>query len=253
MSLPHTLDRLVTIQAPAATVFSFFTDNERWAIWWGAGSTIDPRVGGHVYIRHPGNVEVKGEVIEIDAPRRLAFSYGYASGKPFPPGGSRVTIALEPVGAATRLHLTHEFPEAAARDEHVQGWRFQLSLFSNAVANIVHADAAAKVDAWFGLWSEKDAAARLAAMRRIAAESVAFRDRYSLIDGADELSAHITAAQHFMPGMTLQRRGDVRQCQGTAIADWTAVGPDNAPRGQGSNVFLLGPDGRITAVTGFWG
>jgi hypothetical protein len=197
-------------------------------------------------------VEVKGQVLEIDPPRRLAFTYGYASGAPFGPGGSRVTIALEPSGAATRLHLTHEFPESAARDEHVQGWRFQLSLFGNAVANLVHRDAAASVDAWFALWSEKDAAARLAAMRAIASESVAFRDRFSLIDGAGELSAHITAAQHFMPGMTIARRGNVRQCQGTAIADWIAVGPDQAPRGQGTNVFLLAADGKIAGVTGFW-
>jgi uncharacterized protein YndB with AHSA1/START domain len=253
MSLPYTLDRDITIQAPPATVFSFFTDNERWAGWWGAGSTIDPRVGGHVYIRHPGNVEVKGEVLEIDPPRRLVFTYGYASGAPFGPGGSRVTIALEPSGAATRLHLTHEFPQAAARDEHVQGWRFQLSLFGNAVANLVHRDAAASVDAWFALWTEPDAAARMAAMRAIASESVAFRDRFSLIDGAEDLSAHITAAQHFMPGLTIARRGDVRQCQGTAIAEWTAVGPDQAPRGQGTNVFVLGPDGKINGVTGFWG
>jgi hypothetical protein len=37
------------------------------------------------------------------------------------------------------------------------------------------------------------------------------------------------------------------------IADWTAMGPDEAPRGQGTNVFVLGPDGRIESVTGFWG
>jgi len=253
MSLSHSLDRTVTIQAPPDTVFSFFTDNARWASWWGTGSTIEPRIGGRVYIRHPGNVESSGEVVEIHPPGRLVFTYGFNSGSPFPPGASRVTISLEPSGAATRLQLHHEFPDAASRDEHVQGWRFQLSLFANAVSDLVQAGAAARIDAWFDLWKEPDEAARLATLRGIAAPSVAFRDRYSLIDGAAELSAHIAAAQKFMPGVVLHRRGDLRQCQGTAIADWTATGPDNAPRGQGSNVFVFGPDGLIAAVTGFWG
>lgn len=253
MNLPHTLDRRVTIQAPRDTVFSFFTDSARWASWWGAGSTIEPRVGGRVYIRHPGNVESSGEVLEIRPPGKFVFSYGFNSGAPFPPGGSRVTISLEPAGAATLLSLHHEFPDAASRDHHVQGWRFQLSLFANAVSNLVHAGAASTVDAWFDLWTQTDDTARLATLERIASADVAFRDRYSLIDGAQELSAHVAAAQRFMPGIIMQRHGDVRQCQGTVIAEWTAVGPDQAPRGQGSNVFVLGPDGKIASVTGFWG
>lgn len=247
-----TLDRTITIQAPPETVFSFFTDNERWATWWGAGSTIEPKPGGRVYIKHPGNVEVSGEVVEINPPRHLVFTYGYVSGQPFPSGGSCVTIALEPAGAATTLHLTHEFPEPVSRDHHVQGWRFQLSLFANAVANVVHADASAKVDAWFALWAEHDAAKRAATLTDIASSGVSFRDRYSMVDGHDDLSAHVAAGQKFMPGIVLQRRGAVRQCQGTAVADWTAVGPNNAEIGKGSNVFLLGPDGKIAAVTGFW-
>jgi hypothetical protein len=36
------------------------------------------------------------------------------------------------------------------------------------------------------------------------------------------------------------------------LADWTARGADGQDRGRGTNVFLLGPDGRIESVTGFW-
>jgi len=252
MSFPFQLDRIITIAAPRDTVFTFFTDSARWAKWWGVGSTIDPQVGGRVYIRHPGNVEVSGEVLEIRAPQHLVFTYGYVSGAPFAAGGSRVTISLDEVASGTRLHLTHEFPDAASRDHHVQGWRFQLSLFSNAVLDVVHAASTAKVDAWFALWEETDAAARAATLGEIAVPAVAFRDRYSLIDGADDLSAHVAAAQHFMPGIALQRRGPVRHCQGTAIADWAAVGADGMTRGQGSNVFVLAPDGKIQSATGFW-
>ncbi len=253
MNLPYELDRIVTIEAPPEIVFSFFTDNDRWASWWGAGSTVEPRVGGKVQICHPGNVRVSGEVLEIRAPHHLLFTYGYDSGMPFPAGGSRVRISLDAVETGTRLHLHHEFPEGFSRDHHVQGWRFQLSLFSNAVLNVLHAGAQSSVDSWFTMWAEADAARRDDGLRAIAASSVAFRDRFSLLDGIEDVSAHIDAALKFMPGMKIERRGPVRHCQGMVIADWNASGPDGSPRGQGSNVFTFGSDGKIHAVTGFWG
>ena len=252
MTLPHRLDRTITIQAPRDLVFSFFTDSARWAAWWGEGSTVDPRVGGAVYIRHPGNVEVRGEIVSLDQPASLTFTYGYVSGQPFPPGASRVTIALEPSSGGTRLQLTHEFPDAAARDLHDQGWRYQLSVFSNTVLNVLHADAESRVDAWFGLWSEPDAAVRSRTLSAIASDSIAFRDRYSAVVGVDDVSTHIGAAQRFMP-LSLRRRGAIRHCQGTVIADWDAVAQDGTTRGTGANVFTFGADGRIGSATGFWG
>ncbi len=162
MTLTHQVDRTVVIQATPAVVFAFLTETPRWAAWWGAGSEIDARPGGQMKIRYPDGTEVTGEVIEVRAPERIAFTYGYASGKMIPPGGSRVTIELEPIGAATRLHLTHEVAEAITRDQHIQGWRYQLSLFANVVADAVNAGAAAVVDAWFDAWADPDAASRAA-------------------------------------------------------------------------------------------
>jgi uncharacterized protein YndB with AHSA1/START domain len=251
-ALPHRLDRTVTIQAPRDTVFRFFTDSARWASWWGAGSTIDARPGGSVLIRMPGGVDAVGAVVEVVPPKRIVFTYGFATGLPIPPGGSTVTIELEPHGAGTRLHLAHAFAEAAPRDEHVQGWRYQLAVFGNVVANEANADAPAKVDAWFRVWSEPDAAARERALAGLASPDVQFRDRFSLLDGLTDVLPHITAAQRFMPGMELRREGDVRHCQGTVLADWTASGPDGQSRGRGTNVFVIGGDGKFTAVTGFW-
>jgi hypothetical protein len=165
-----------------------------------------------------------------------------------------VTIRLEPEArGATRLHLSHAFAESAMRDEHVQGWRYQLSLFANVVASLVHAGAAEKVDAWFGAWAEPDAATRESTLASVALPSVQFRDQFSCVDGLGELLPHIAATQRFMPGLKIAREGDVRQCQGTVLANWTAVGPDGAARGKGTNVFLMAPDGRIQSATGLWG
>lgn len=252
MTLPYQLDRIITIRAPREVVFRFFTDSTRWAAWWGAGSTVDARPGGAMLIRYPGNVEVSGEVLEVSPPGRFVMTYGYRSGQPFGPGASRVTITLDELDGETRLHLMHEFPDAGSRESHVQGWRYQLSIFSNAVANELHAGAQAAVDDWLGLWTETSGEARAATLRRIASSGVRFADRFSAIEGAAEVSTHVGAAQKFMPGIRLERRGDVRHCQGVVLADWAAVAPDGSPRGAGTNVFTFNADGRISAVTGFW-
>jgi hypothetical protein len=113
-----------------------------------------------VYIRYPNGTEASGEVLDVRVPERIVFTFGYASGKPIAPGSSRITIALDEDAAGTRLRLLHEFAEAGPRDEHVQGWRFQLSLFGNLVANEVFGNAAVMVDAWFEAWAVADAKAR---------------------------------------------------------------------------------------------
>lgn len=248
----HSLDRNIVIQASPETVFRYFTDTTRWARWWGAGSAIDARPGGSMRIRHPNGIEVSGEVLEIEIPRRIVFTYGYASGNPIPPGVSRVTIRVDAHPRGTALNLTHEFPDAATRDHHIQGWRFQLSLFANVVADEVNAGAAEMVDGWFAAWSIQDEAERRGALSRVASADVRFGDRFSALAGLDEVVAHIGAAQRFMPPMQLERRGEIRHCLGIVLADWRAVGANGEERGSGTNVFGLGADGLIESVTGFW-
>ena len=88
--------------------------------------------------------------------------------------------------------------------------------------------------------------------RAIASDQVRFRDRFSLIDGFEDLRPHLAAVHRFMPGMRLEREGEVRHCQGTVLADWIARGADGQERGRGTNVFVLGAGARIESVTGFW-
>jgi uncharacterized protein YndB with AHSA1/START domain len=251
-TFPHRLDRSLLIHARPATVFQFLTDTPHWASWWGPGSTIDARPGGRVYIRHPNGIEVAGEVIEVEPPERIVFSYGYVGDASIPPGGSRVTIRLETHPAGTMLQLTHEFADARPRDQHEQGWRFQLSLFANAVATAASASAEGRIDAWFAAWSDPDPSSRERTLSEIAAPSVAFRDRFSSIAGADEVKAHLAAVHRFMPGMRIERRGGIRHCQWHVLADWVALGGDGQQRGQGTNLFVLDSDGRVAEVTGFW-
>jgi uncharacterized protein YndB with AHSA1/START domain len=248
--MPYNLERTVLIKAKPELVFRFFTDSARWASWWGAGSTIDARPGGKVYIRHGNGIESLGEVLEVHEPARIALTYGFATGTPIPPGGSRVTIQLDPDPAGTKLYLLHEFPEAGPRDEHVQGWRFQLSLFGNVVANEAFEDAATTVDAWFSAWVIGDDRLREETLAGIVTSGIRFRDRFSLLEGIADLTAHIGASQRFMPGISLRRKGNIRHCQGTVLADWAAAGSDGQERMSGTSVFAFSPDGKIDSVTG---
>lgn len=250
--LDHVLERSVTIAARRETVFRYFTDSERFAAWWGAGSRIEPRPGGLVHIRYPNGVVALGQVIEHSPVERVVFSYGYESGQPIAPGASRVTVLLEETPRGTLVRLRHELATAAVRDAHVQGWRYQLAVFANVVSAEAHAGVAALADRFFALWAEPDAAKRSSELTALAVETLVFRDLHSCTEGLDDLNAHIAGAQRFMPGVVLERRGEARQCQGMALVDWRVNGPDGKQRGDGTNVFELAPDGRIARVTGLW-
>jgi uncharacterized protein YndB with AHSA1/START domain len=249
--LAFSLDRDLVIRAPRALVFRYFTDPERWAAWWGTGSTIDARAGGALQIVYPGGVTASGVVLELAPDERIAFTFGYDSGAPIAPGGSRVTITLADHPEGTHLALRHDVADAATRDLHVQGWRYQLAVFANVVANEAHASAAERVDRWFAAWNAP-ADALAAAFDGLVTPGVAFRDGFACVRGVADLAGHVAAARVHLPGVTLRRDGAPRHCQGTVLADWTAQGPDGKTVGRGTNVFELAADGRIERVVGFW-
>jgi uncharacterized protein YndB with AHSA1/START domain len=245
------LDRSIVIHAAPKVVFRFFEDSERWASWWGANSTIESKPRGRLLIRHAEGMDVVGEVIEVEPPQRIVFSYGFLDRKAELTGNSRVSIVLEPLGQSTRLRLTHEFNDAAARDEHVQGWRFQLSLFANVVANEVHAGVAQAVDGWFSAWAIADPIARRDAFARVSSGDIGLRDRFSLIDGLDDLVAHTAAYQRFFPGIRFERRGDIRHCQGVVLAEWVTHADEGTARLTGTCCFTFNTDNQIEAAINF--
>lgn len=93
-------------------------------------------------------------VVEITPVERVVLTYGFESGQPIPIGASRVTITLEETARGTLVRLKHELPSAEVRDEHVQGWRYQLAVFANVVAKEAHAGVGALADRFFALWGK---------------------------------------------------------------------------------------------------
>jgi len=249
--MTFSLDRKIEIRARRATVFRFFTDSARWAKWWGEGSTIEPAVGGAVRIVYPGGTRVSGVVREIVTDQRIAFTYGYdAPGATIPPGGSLVTITLEDRAGGTRLVLRHDVDSAEVRDEHVQGWRYQLARFAFVVGDEAHAAAGDAIAAWFAAWGEPDADRRRATLAAAVATDVRFRDPNGDVYDLDELVVQIGAALRFMPGIKLEPRGKPRRVHDVALVDWAAVKPDGTAAMTGTNVVRFAADGKIAEVVG---
>lgn len=251
---PADIVRTIEIAAPRALVFRYFTDSERFARWWGQGSSVDPRPGGTVRICYPGGQVASGHFKEIVAPEHVVFSYGYEGDRqPVPPGTTTVDVRLEETPAGTRVTLRHSgLPGEEMVREHTQGWRFQLSLFSKTVGAELHANAAEIVDRWFAAWGETDTSKRRELIEATTAPEVTFHDPFSAIEGHEDLAGHIAAAQRFMAGSSVHRVGEPLLSHGHALVRWEMRNADGQVGGRGANAVTFAPDGRIRSVVGFW-
>ncbi|WP_316766177.1 SRPBCC family protein [Streptomyces sasae] len=113
-----------TIAARPETVFSFFTDRDRWLSWMGEDGEFSFEPGGAYRTRVTGEHVAEGRFVEIDPPKRLVFTWGWVADEmPVPPGSTTVEITLEPVDGGTLLRLVHRgLPSQEACDAHREGW-----------------------------------------------------------------------------------------------------------------------------------
>jgi uncharacterized protein YndB with AHSA1/START domain len=117
------IEREVRIAARPETVFAFWTEPDRIVQWMGRTVTMDTRPGGAFRLDYNGSDIARGEVLEIDPPRRLVLSWGWeAAGDETPPGTSRVEVVLTADGDGTILRLRHSGLVAAAVSGHAEGW-----------------------------------------------------------------------------------------------------------------------------------
>ncbi|MBT2398307.1 SRPBCC domain-containing protein [Streptomyces sp. ISL-100] len=112
------------IAARPETVFSFFTDREKWLSWMGTDGEFTFEPDGAYRTTVIGENVATGRFVEIDPPKRLVFTWGWAEeAGPVPPGSSTVEITLEPVPDGTLLRLVHSgLPTPEARAAHAEGW-----------------------------------------------------------------------------------------------------------------------------------
>jgi uncharacterized protein YndB with AHSA1/START domain len=125
----------IFIAAPRERVFEALTDPKQAVRWWGqsdryhlAEFNLDPRVGGKWSTRggsvKMGDINVHGELLELDAPRRLSYTWISS----WLPKTTTVVWELENQNGGTLVKLTHT---GFAGDEqqtkaHSEGWNLVL-------------------------------------------------------------------------------------------------------------------------------
>jgi uncharacterized protein YndB with AHSA1/START domain len=125
------VERTIAIDASPETVWQFLVDPEKTTAWWGMTASFDPRPGGEYRIEVIPGHTASSEFVELDAPRRLVYTFGWEAGEnganPTPPGSSTIEIELVPDGAGTVLNFTHrDLPSAEASESHAKGWDHYL-------------------------------------------------------------------------------------------------------------------------------
>ena len=121
---------VVYIAATAEKVFAALTDAEMSAQYWSGNSIVsDWQVGSPFALKgRAGNVVI-GEVLEVDPPRRLAYTFHPHHDGLEREGPSRVTFEIEPLAGQVKLTVTHdEFPVGSLSFEQIsRGWPHVLS------------------------------------------------------------------------------------------------------------------------------
>jgi uncharacterized protein YndB with AHSA1/START domain len=127
-----TVERTISIAASPETVWEFLVDPKKLARWMGTDVELDPRPGG-VYrnVVLPGHI-ARGEFVELDAPHRLVFTWGWERSGDEPPavpaGSSTIEVELTSEGKGTSVRFLHrDLPSAEAVESHAHGWDHYLS------------------------------------------------------------------------------------------------------------------------------
>lgn len=115
----------IDIDAAPETVFEFLVTAEGMTAWMGEFATLEPRKGGRFEVDIAG-YPVRGRYLEVDPPRRVVVSWGFAGSDDLPPGASRVSFDLVPIDGGTRVELTHSGLPDARLPGHRSGWEHFL-------------------------------------------------------------------------------------------------------------------------------
>jgi uncharacterized protein YndB with AHSA1/START domain len=118
----------IKVDAPPETVFAFLADAEKVSSWWGQAKEIQARPGGPLRVEFPDqNVLIVGEFVEVEAPGRVVFTFGFEGHPVLPPASTTVEITLRADGQGTVLRLAHRDLPASEEGVIRQGWEAYLS------------------------------------------------------------------------------------------------------------------------------
>jgi uncharacterized protein YndB with AHSA1/START domain len=132
----HAVELEIKLAAPPDVVFPYLVDSDRYARWQGIRAELDPRPGGLYRVWMEAGAIARGTYVEVEAPKRIVFTWGWEGNDAVPPGSTTV-ITLRADGDGTILTLLHSgLPDEATVALHRSGWE----LFSQRLEALVRGD-----------------------------------------------------------------------------------------------------------------
>lgn len=133
------VQREIAIAASPETVWDFLVDPEKMVLWMGQKAWLEPHAGGLYRCEVIPGHTARGEVVELDPPRRLVHTWGWehADEGPdsVPPGSSTIEIELVPDGEGTILRFLHrDLPSSKAAESHRHGWDHYFERLASAAS-----------------------------------------------------------------------------------------------------------------------
>lgn len=130
---------VIYIHASRDAVWAALTDGKSVRPWWAntrVNSTFEP--GAPLAFERNGGVDVRGGILDSDAPNRLAYTFHVEGpGPQHDEGPTLVEYALEQNGDTTRLTVTHSNLKKGGkvRGAISGGWPFVLSGLKSFLEN----------------------------------------------------------------------------------------------------------------------
>lgn len=121
MTITTTIEHVVDIDAPPGIVFDLWTTTDGLTAWWGVSAAVDPRPGGPIRVDIDGEHIMVGEIVELERPHRLMFTFGWEGREPAP-ASTTVVVTIEASPTGSRLVLRHSGLPVEFVGSHAEGW-----------------------------------------------------------------------------------------------------------------------------------
>ena len=114
----------IRIDAPPETVFPYLVEPAKVVRWIGYSMTSAGKVGNpyRLDMWGDGSTVAAGDLLVVDPPNQVVFSWGWEGSSDLAPGASTVTIDLASVEGGTMVKLTHSGLDAVQAESHTGGW-----------------------------------------------------------------------------------------------------------------------------------
>ena len=120
-----TIDKTVLVPLSADETFALLTEPERLRRWQVVSARMDVRAGGDFrWTVLPGS-NASGSYVEVEPGKHLVFTFGWETERTEigpAPGGSTISITLEPADGGTTVRLVHEGLTPEQDEAHSHGW-----------------------------------------------------------------------------------------------------------------------------------